>query len=130
MTVAFTMDAKEQIASVSSDGTMRLWCVRTGHLQKRLELTTNEVVAIILSPDSKKLVWASNDCTVQLWDTSSGKAQQILCDRSDRVRAVAFSPDGKEVVLASDIGTIQLWNAATGELVRKFESNASKMAFS
>jgi len=77
-------------------------------LQKRPELTTNKLVAVILLPDGKKLMWASNDCTVQLWDASTGTAQQMFCDRSDRVRAVAFSPDGMEVVLSSDVGTVQL----------------------
>ncbi|OCK96077.1 putative G-protein beta WD 40 repeat-containing protein [Cenococcum geophilum 1.58] len=107
--VAFSPDGK-QIASGSSDWTIKLWDAMTGDLQKTLAGHSGWVHAFAFSPDSKQIASGSSDETIKLWDATTGDLQKTLAGHSGWIRAVAFSPDGKQIASGSSDGTIKLWD--------------------
>lgn len=67
--VAFSPNSK-QIASASSDRTIRLWDTRTGEaVGEPLEGHFGGVLSVAFSPDGKQIVSGSYDETVRIWDS-------------------------------------------------------------
>lgn len=69
--VAFSPDSKK-LASVSWDGTLRLWNVATGEQLELLTERGDRFRDVKFSPDGLTIVTASEDETVRLWDVRPG----------------------------------------------------------
>ena len=92
--VTFSPDGK-QVASGSSDCTVRLWDASTGALQQTLKGHTDWVNSVAFSLDGKQVASGSSDHTIRLWDASTGALQQTLEGHTGWIESVAFSLDGK-----------------------------------
>ena len=90
------------IATVSGDGTARLWDARTGAPRFTLEGHSAPVNAADWSPDSRRLVTGSMDGTARVWKiTEQGAVEQLALssvDTRNGIFGVAFSPDGTRVM--------------------------------
>jgi WD40 repeat protein len=65
--VAFSPDGT-QVASASSDETVRLWDLATGSELQTLKGHSGRVYGAAFSPDGTQVASASDDKTVRLWD--------------------------------------------------------------
>ena len=90
------------IATVSGDGTARLWDAQTGAPRFTLEGHSAPVNAADWSPDSGRLVTGSMDGTARVWKiTEQGAVEQLALssvDTRNGIIGVAFSPDGTRVM--------------------------------
>ncbi|KAK5205430.1 hypothetical protein LTR72_007062 [Exophiala xenobiotica] len=141
----FSLDGK-QLASGSSDCTIRLWDVATGLTSQEFEGHKALVEGVAFSPDGKRLASASEDGSVRLWDVAMGSTLQTLesevrpdttgyISPLDRVvYHVAFSPDGKRLASGQWNGMVKLWDVATGSalqtLANAHNNYVSDVAFS
>jgi WD40 repeat protein len=95
------------LASVSGDGTVKLW-KRNGTLIKTLKGHTDVIHGLSFSPDGQTFVSASWDKTIKLW-SRDGTLQATLQGHNGKVYAASFSPDGQLIASASGDGTVKLW---------------------
>lgn len=110
------------LASISYDGTLRLWDTATG--KERLlrrgsgggDLPLD--LSLALSPDGRLLA-ASNDRGIGLWDTASGRLRRTLVDAPGALVSLAFSPDGRTLAVGHR-GTLRLWEMASGRVCAEF----------
>ena len=121
--LAFSTDGRTLI-SASTDGTLRLWDVKTGNPPRIFEVPFSNipgspqrnglpkytVPAWAFSGGSKML--ASGAFNVHLWNTDTGRKVTSLPTK-ENLRALVFSPDGKKLASGDIKGTIQLWNIKT-----------------
>lgn len=135
--LAFSSDGK-QLASASTDTTVRCWDTETGKHLKILQEHASRVNTIAFSPDQTKIASASGearssstekpDNTIRIWDATTGQLLKTLIGHTSAVNSLAFSNDSINLVSASGTiaplrsksnsdNTIRLWNVQTGQLL-------------
>jgi WD40 repeat protein len=130
--IAFSPNGK-QLASGSSDCTIRLWDTASGANTGTLPGHSSDVNSVAFSPNGKQLASGSSDCTIKLWDTASGANTGSLTAHSSDVNSVAFSPSGKQLASASSDTRILLWDLGSEEppsYTLKHHSSFTSVAFS
>jgi WD40 repeat protein len=128
--VTFSKDGK-QLASVSDDGTARIWNAATGEVFAVLEPPTAPgesraaLRAVAFDPSGKQLAIGGDAETVLLWDIAGGKIACTLAGHTDTVTSVAFSPDGRWLASASKDRTVRLWDPAAGRAVHTLSGHTA-----
>src|SRR5262249_8294135 len=111
------------IATVSIDGTARLWDGVSGELRAMLGQETPGLVLYDVSRDERDqdmnsafssddrfLATASLDGTVRIWDVAHASLLATLSEHGGLVEHVDFSPVNNSLVTASHDGTARLWD--------------------
>jgi WD40 repeat protein len=107
---------ENQLLSVSRDGTIRQWDLRSG-----VEIVLTESLFPYLmmdgeiSPDGQMLVSASWNGEISLWDVNSGLLLWAAQGITSAVNSVEFTADGSAMVASTDEGDV-----ATGEPYRRY----------
>jgi WD40 repeat protein/transcriptional regulator with XRE-family HTH domain len=103
-----------QLATSSSDGTIKLWDSNSG--RELLTLTDDGPVLFIdYNPDGTRLASAGTDGTAKVWDVGTGEILLTLSGHSDVIIDVAFSPNGKYLATSSQDKTARLWDLESGK---------------
>ena len=115
------------LASASTDGTIRIWDMRTGE-EMISPLCSNDgaVWSVAFSPDGMNIVAGTEDGIIYVWNLANMHvaAQRWDC-LSGAVSSVLYSPDGSCLASAS-LNRAMLWNVETGER-RTLMSHPSKV---
>ncbi|MDZ7970239.1 MAG: WD40 repeat domain-containing protein, partial [Nostoc sp. DedSLP03] len=115
----------QQLASASSDKTIKIWDVSSGQLLKTLTGHSDTVISVAYSPNGQQLASASSDKTIKIWDVSSGQLLKTLTGHSSWVNSVAYSPNGQQLASASSDKTIKIWDVSSGQLLKTLTGHSS-----
>ncbi|MEB3223274.1 MAG: WD40 repeat domain-containing protein, partial [Candidatus Sericytochromatia bacterium] len=102
------------LASVSLDGTAKLWDLSSGVATRAFVGHAHGVGGVAFSPDGATLATAGWDHTVRLWDVATAAPIRTLTSHTRPVQLVAFSPDGARLASADWDGTLRVWDVAAG----------------
>lgn len=128
--VAIQADGK-WLASSSEDGTVKVWDMRTGHVQRnyRHGCAVNDVV---IHPNQGELISCDDDGNVRIWDLSEDKCtHQLVPNDKDPVpmRSVSVASDGSLLVAGDNKGNVYVWRlgntreATVVQAVTKFRAH-------
>jgi WD40 repeat protein len=126
--VAFSPDGKT-LASVSHDGTIRLWSLKSLREQKCIK-AGGKIDAVAYSPDGKLLATCDTSARTRLWSLRSGEAvwsKRPNYPGLDGSAFVTFSPDGNTVASSLGVG-IRLLKVDTGKSVVPFPKITNTVA--
>jgi WD40 repeat protein len=102
------------LAMSSSDGSIRVFDVASGRLQRECALPPARrlggVYGLCFSPDGRMLAAGYDDSSVRLWEVISGQERSSLEGHRNAVLCVAFSPDGRRLASGSGDRTILVWD--------------------
>jgi WD40 repeat protein len=118
-------------------GAVRLWDARTGRLHSRLGDPAEQVMAVALSPDGRRVASGAGSIRgsgiVHVWDTATGTQIWSTDDHTAEVLAIAYAPDGSSVATAAADGLVKLRDPATGaakQTLTGHAGGATSLAFS
>ena len=120
MVLALCLLPDGQLASGSTDGTIRLWDVATGAEMARLDGQGGSVRALGLLADGR-LASGSDDGTIRLWDVARVNATRLE-GPSSAISALCLLPDGRLASGSTDT-TIRLWDPVTGVETARLEGH-------
>ncbi|KAG1768783.1 hypothetical protein EDD22DRAFT_967192 [Suillus occidentalis] len=84
--------------------------IRITMTSRTFEGHEDNVVAVAVFPDKRRLVTASSDNTLRLWDLEDGVALKIMEGHHFGLQGVAVSRDGQFIASHDGGGTLIVWN--------------------
>ena len=86
-----------------------------GPLIRTTDSRSRTVVAIVVTPDRKKIITGASNGSIKVWDFDSGKELNTLHGHTKLAYALALSPNGAILVSGSFDSTIKIWDMETME---------------
>ena len=123
----YSSDEKHLVAGYNN-GSVRIWDITTGKMERELKGHTGVVWSVAYSPDGKTIVSGSADKTIKCWDAQTGKLIRTLPSRKgDKghtgiVSYVTFNHDGTYIASGSSDKSVRFWEASTGNLLQPLEN--------
>lgn len=119
------------LASSSEDGTVKVWDMRTGHVQRnyRHGCPVNDVA---IHPNQGELISCDDDGNVRIWDLGEDKCtHQLVPNDKDPIpmRSVSVASDGSLLVAGDNKGYVYVWRlgnrreATVVQAVTKFRAH-------
>jgi WD40 repeat protein len=105
----------------STDGTLRLWDLRTWRAIGVLEGHAGTVYAVAFLPDGRRIVSGSEDRALRLWDAHTGECLAVLRGHYEAVRGVTVTPNGRMAVSLSEDGSVRQWDLQQPHSVQLFK---------
>uniref|UniRef100_A0A3Q2HZ39 Apoptotic protease-activating factor 1 n=1 Tax=Equus caballus TaxID=9796 RepID=A0A3Q2HZ39_HORSE len=130
----FRLLRNSRLLSWSFDGTVKVWNIITGRIEKDFVCHQDTVLSCDISPDATKFSSTSADKTAKIWSVSNGELLHLCAPISVEegaathggwVTDLCFSPDSKMLVSAE--GSLKWWNAVTGESAQTFYTNGTNL---
>ncbi len=104
---------RSRLATISKDGTAKLWDAKSGTLCHSLTGNTPGIYRASFSPKEDLLAAVSGEDDAYVWNVDSGELVKKLSVEHSVVGDIAFSPDERFVATGTLSGDIQLWNTAS-----------------
>jgi len=88
-----------QLASVSRDGTLRIWDAATGKEAHVLRGHAGPIHAVVFSADGRRVITCGQDNTIRVWDPQGGIEMLTLKMAENNLSVLALSVDGRQLAL-------------------------------
>ncbi len=126
----YSPDGKHLVAGYNN-GSVRIWDITTGKMERELTGHTNVVWSVAYSPSGKTIISGSADKTIKYWNAESGKLIRTLPKKGDTghsaiVSYVTFNPSGIYIASGSSDKSVKFWDASTGQLLQTLSNTHSK----
>jgi WD40 repeat protein/predicted Ser/Thr protein kinase len=103
--VAYRPDSK-WLASGAVDGTVRVWNMEGGKLEKTLPDLAATITSLAFYPDCRRLAAGARDGTIRVWDVPTGKVLFTRNTHGGEIGPVAISPDQRRLAAGMENGTV------------------------
>jgi len=111
----------ENLAVTAGERTAKLWDTDTGKaIVELIEIHTQKINGVDLSPDNQRIVTVSDDKTAAVWEVKRDKdtatvTRQFTLEHPAKVHSGVFSPKGDLILTACEDRTAIIWDAVTGK---------------
>jgi WD40 repeat protein/serine/threonine protein kinase/DNA-binding XRE family transcriptional regulator len=123
--VAVSSDGN-RLSTASLDGTIKIWQIKEGRIDKSPLLTLLNPVdynpsisgsgtTMAFSPDNRELATFGPHFSVLILDAYTGETRQTLTGHTAALTSLAFNPTGERLLTSSSDGTARLWDLSTGQ---------------
>ncbi|XP_006888568.1 PREDICTED: apoptotic protease-activating factor 1 isoform X4 [Elephantulus edwardii] len=113
----FRLLKNSRLFSWSFDGTVKVWNIITGKIEKDFDCHQATVLSCDISPDGTKFSSASADKTAKIWSFELSSPLHELRGHKGCVRCSLFSADSTLLATGDDNGEVRIWNVSNGELL-------------
>uniref|UniRef100_A0A3Q2I1Z2 Apoptotic protease-activating factor 1 n=1 Tax=Equus caballus TaxID=9796 RepID=A0A3Q2I1Z2_HORSE len=113
----FRLLRNSRLLSWSFDGTVKVWNIITGRIEKDFVCHQDTVLSCDISPDATKFSSTSADKTAKIWSFELLSPLHELRGHKGCVRCSVFSGDSTLLATGDDNGEIRIWSVSNGELL-------------
>nr|KAF6372888.1 apoptotic peptidase activating factor 1 [Pipistrellus kuhlii] len=113
----FRLLKNSKLLSWSFDGTVKVWNVTTGRVEKDFVCHQDAVLSCDVSPDATKFSSTSADNTAKIWSFELLSPLHELKGHKGCVRCSAFSVDSTLLATGDDNREIRIWDVSSGALL-------------
>ncbi|XP_004700807.1 apoptotic protease-activating factor 1 [Echinops telfairi] len=113
----FRLLKNSRLLSWSFDGTVKVWNIMTGRIEKDFVCHQDTVLSCDISPDETKFSSTSTDKTAKIWNFEHSFPLHELRGHKGCVRCSVFSADSTLLATGDDNGEIRIWRVSGGELL-------------
>uniref|UniRef100_A0A2K6FTP4 Apoptotic peptidase activating factor 1 n=1 Tax=Propithecus coquereli TaxID=379532 RepID=A0A2K6FTP4_PROCO len=113
----FRLLKNSRLLSWSFDGTVKVWNIITGRMEKDFICHHGTVLSCDISLDATKFSSTSADKTAKIWSFELLSPLHELRGHTGCVRCSAFSVDSTLLATGDDNGEVRVWNVSNGELL-------------
>jgi hypothetical protein len=107
--------AGDSLVTVGGDNAVCIWDMTDNTRIARLTPHSDDVHAVVISPDGNSIITAGDDCTIGVTDRLTGASTRWTA-HDEAVTSLALSPDGRILVSGSRDDTVKFWDRETGRL--------------
>ncbi len=114
---------EEVVAAGGSDGSVRLWDLRTRSKMTTLRSGMHKragheglVTSLVFSEDGRFIASGHLDGAIHIWSLDTGDELRVRLGHEGSVGAIQFSPDGAMLASGGMDATLKLWDMSTLEL--------------
>jgi WD40 repeat protein len=98
-------------ASVSFDGSLRIWDTQNGQCRHVLPADASFESAVALSADGSRVIASDGRGLLRVWATESGEVRALLPGHESNINAVDMSADGRWAVTSGkEDSTVRVWD--------------------
>ncbi|MGG6294805.1 protein kinase domain-containing protein [Leptolyngbya sp. AN02str] len=123
------------IATGSTDRSVKLWHLETGHLlhtftgKSLLSPTghSDRISAVAFSPDGRTLISGSDDCRVIWWDIETRRRIFSRMGHEWVISALATSQNGQLLASGGGDGLVNLWDLESGEPIARLHKHRDRI---
>jgi WD40 repeat protein len=121
--------AGKRIASVSPDGTVRVWEAATGKELAHWPLETDNLIeGLNFTPDGRKLVLGDKGGNVCVWDMDTGtRTRRYQGSPAPGYGRCVLSPDGKVVAMGGPLAAVYLSDLQSGKRLATLPGHPSSI---
>jgi len=123
--VAAHPDGIHAIAA-STDGSVRLWNIVTGALERILTEHRGIAYAVAVSSDGGMIVSGGMDSTIRVWSFADGSLLRTI-PTGAVVRSLALTPDGQKIVSGGWDAAVKVWDTSTGSLLHTLTGHTKQV---
>ncbi len=119
----------ENVVSGSRDGTLKVWCLRSGELLFTLKGHTKWVNRVAVTNDGRYAISAGNDDSLRVWDLGTGEQLRVLWESTDKRTLLTLLDNGTTAVSTTG-NTLRVWNLSLGTEVAVYRISSKFSALS
>ncbi|XP_044535627.1 apoptotic protease-activating factor 1 isoform X1 [Gracilinanus agilis] len=113
----FRLLQNSRLLTWSFDGTVKVWNILTGKVEKDFICHQGTVLSCDVSPNATKFSSTSADKTAKIWNFESTFPLHELRGHEGCVRCSVFSGDSALLATGDDNGEIRIWSVSSGVLL-------------
>ncbi|CAF0756991.1 unnamed protein product [Adineta ricciae] len=104
-------DIKKQMISVGEDGTIRIWCFRTGKQLSEFTAECETPVVVTYAPNRQLFACGFDNGTIKIFDLNSSTISTEITHHTTSITGLLYAHNGSRLISSDDEGNLCLLDA-------------------
>lgn len=114
---------KQELLVASEDGTVTIWSMETFALLYTINVSTDTIRCIAVSPDEKQVAFGCRNNQIHIYDLEDYTLVKTLHGHTMSVFSLQYSPDGSQLVSGGRDAQVKIWDTTSYNLIHNIPAH-------